>query len=63
LESGPYYIEDKELIEKVQRRFTKMINNVKERRGKITLLTAMIIFIYQQLVATQQIKHNNNISK
>jgi len=40
-----------------------MINNVKERRGKITLLTAMIIFIYQQLVATQQIKHNNNISK
>jgi len=35
---NPYYKKDKELIEKVQRRFTKMTNNME---GKTTLFAAM----------------------
>jgi len=40
----------------------KIINNIPETVQDKDTVT-MIIFIYQQLVATKQIKHNNNISK
>jgi len=33
----PHYIKDKELLKKVQRRFTKMINNMKGKTYEIKL--------------------------